>query len=38
MRPMVDAISFVIMERMGITQAFAFDKHFAQYGFDVLRA
>ena len=35
---MVDAISFVVMERMGIKQAFTFDKHFAQYGFDVLRA
>lgn len=31
-----DAISFVVMERLGITQAFTFDQHFAQYGFTVL--
>ena len=31
-----DAISFVTMERLGITHAFTFDHHFAQYGFTVL--
>lgn len=31
-----DAISFVVMERLGITQTFTFDRHFAQYGFTVL--
>jgi predicted nucleic acid-binding protein len=33
---LTDAISFAVMERMGISQAFAFDKHFAQYGVKVL--
>jgi predicted nucleic acid-binding protein len=33
---LVDAISFVIMERLGISHAFAFDRHFAQYGMNVL--
>lgn len=28
-----DAISFAVMERLGITWAFTFDRHFAQYGF-----
>lgn len=27
-----DAISFVIMERLGLRSAFAFDDHFKQYG------
>lgn len=27
-----DAISFVVMERLGIRWAFTFDHHFAQYG------
>lgn len=28
-----DATTFAVMERMGIKRAFAFDKHFAQFGF-----
>ena len=32
-----DALSFVVMERLGITRAFTFDRHFAQYGFTVLQ-
>ena len=28
-----DALSFVAMEQLGITEAFAFDRHFIQYGF-----
>jgi uncharacterized protein len=31
-----DAISFVVMERLGIGYAFTFDEHFHQYGFQVL--
>jgi predicted nucleic acid-binding protein len=31
-----DAISFAVMERLGITRAFTFDRHFAQYGFTQL--
>jgi predicted nucleic acid-binding protein len=27
-----DALSFVIMERLGITEAIAFDRHFREYG------
>jgi uncharacterized protein len=27
-----DATSFVVMERLGITHAFAFDRNFTQYG------
>ena len=34
---LTDAISFAIMQRLGITQAFSFDSDFAQYGFDILR-
>jgi predicted nucleic acid-binding protein len=34
---LTDAISFAIMERLGMTQAFSFDRDFAQYGFDILR-
>lgn len=35
---LVDAISFAVMDRLGISQAFAFDDHFRQYGrFEVLR-
>src|SRR6266487_3062946 len=35
---LVDAISFATMERFHMTQAFAFDPHFAQYGFSLLPA
>lgn len=31
-----DAISFTVMERLRITQAFTFDRHFAQYGLTML--
>jgi len=27
-----DATSFTVMERLGLTNAFAFDEHFSQYG------
>jgi uncharacterized protein len=30
-----DALSFVVMERLGIRSAFTFDHHFAQYGWFV---
>jgi predicted nucleic acid-binding protein len=33
----VDATSFSVMERLGIDQAFAFDRHFEQYGLRLLR-
>lgn len=33
---LVDAISFAVMERLGITEAFAFDRHFAQFGFRLI--
>ncbi len=33
---LVDAISFAVMERLGLTEAFAFDRHFAQFGFTVI--
>lgn len=33
---MVDCASFAIMEQLGITQAFTFDRHFAQVGFQTL--
>ena len=33
---LADAISFAVMERLGIGHAFTFDRHFAQYGFTVL--
>lgn len=33
---LTDATSFAVMERFGITTAFTFDRHFAQYGFTVL--
>lgn len=33
---LADAISFVVMERLQITRAFTFDRHFAQYGFTVV--
>lgn len=31
-----DATSFVVMERLGLRTAFAFDPHFRQYGFRVI--
>jgi predicted nucleic acid-binding protein len=31
-----DALSFVVMEQLGLTQAFSFDSDFAQYGLIVL--
>jgi predicted nucleic acid-binding protein len=30
---LVDATSFAIMERLGLEDAFTFDRHFVQYGF-----
>ena len=33
---LTDATSFAVMERLGITTAFTFDRHFAQYGWQVL--
>jgi len=31
-----DALSFAVMERLRISEAFAFDRHFVQYGFQRL--
>ncbi len=31
-----DAVSFAVMERLGLTSAFAFDRHFSQRGHDVM--
>jgi len=33
---LTDALSFVVMERLHISHAFTFDRHFAQYGLIVL--
>ena len=33
---LTDALSFVVMERLGIASAFSFDRNFAQYGFSLL--
>lgn len=33
---LADAISFAVMERLGIARAFTFDRHFSQYGLTVL--
>lgn len=35
---LTDAISFAVMDRLRLRTAFAFDRHFAQYGLDVLMA
>lgn len=35
---LIDCVSFVVMAEKGITQVLAFDKHFAQAGFQRLRA
>jgi len=32
-----DATSFAVMERLRIRRAFAFDRHFKQYGFELFR-
>ena len=32
---LTDCISFVVMQKFGISTAFAFDKHFAQAGFTI---
>ena len=34
---LTDAVSFVVMETRGISEAFSFDDHFDQYGFRVHR-
>ena len=33
---LTDAISFAVMERLGLRTAFAFDRHFEQFGWDVI--
>jgi predicted nucleic acid-binding protein len=33
---LVDAMSFTVMSRLGITAAFAFDRHFVQHGFTLI--
>jgi predicted nucleic acid-binding protein len=35
---LVDCVSFEIMRRTGIRSAFAFDRHFAEYGYELLAA
>jgi predicted nucleic acid-binding protein len=35
---LTDAISFAVMERLGITHAFTLDRHFQQYGWQVVEA
>ena len=35
---LTDAISFAVMERLGMQRAFTFDRNFSQYGFEVLQA
>ena len=32
----VDAVSFEVMRRAGVRAAFAFDDHFARFGFELL--
>jgi predicted nucleic acid-binding protein len=34
---LVDCLSFIVMRRMGLTTALAFDQHFVQAGFDLPR-
>lgn len=34
---LVDTISFAVMTRLGVTHAFTFDKHFEQYGWQIVR-
>lgn len=34
---LVDCVSFVVMHRMGLTTALAFDQHFVQAGFQLPR-
>ena len=34
----VDCLSFAVMELHGITEAFTFDKHFEQAGFEILKS
>lgn len=33
---LTDAISFVIMERLNVSEAFAYDRHFQQHGFQLI--
>jgi predicted nucleic acid-binding protein len=33
---LTDAISFAVIERLGLSAAFTFDRHFAQYGLAIL--
>lgn len=33
---LTDALSFAIMERLGLRTAFAFDRHFVQFGWDIV--
>jgi predicted nucleic acid-binding protein len=35
---LVDTVSFEVMRRLGIREAFAFDSHFGRYGFTALPA
>ncbi len=35
---LTDAISFAVMERLGLNVAFTFDRNFSQYGFQTLQA
>jgi predicted nucleic acid-binding protein len=35
---LTDALSFAVMNRVGIAYAFSFDSHFVQYGFIALQA